>query len=100
MSADSTHQVADPTGTHDAGGPRIRTKVLVLVGILVALVLAGGVSYYASGSPDGLNRVAADHGFDETAKDSPTGDPPSPTTASTGSTTSACPADSRASSAS
>lgn len=76
MSADSTHQVADPTGTHDASRPRIRTKVLVLVGILLALVLAGGVSYYASGSPDGLNRVAADHGFDETAKDSPTGGSP------------------------
>jgi cobalt/nickel transport protein len=75
MSADSTHEVAEATSP-DRTSPRIRTKVLVVVGVLVVLVLAGGASYYASGSPDGLNRVAADHGFDHTAKDSPTGGSP------------------------
>ena len=30
---------------------------------LVAVVLAGGVSYFASSAPDGLNRVADDHGI-------------------------------------
>ena len=37
--------------------------------VLVALLLAGVVSFYASSSPDGLNRVAQDHGFAQTAKD-------------------------------
>jgi len=55
---------------------RIATPVLVGLGVLVALVLAGGASYYASGSPDGLNRVAEDHGFGDTAKDSPTAGSP------------------------
>jgi hypothetical protein len=47
---------------------RVSTQVLVLVGLLVALFLAGVVSYYASSSPDGLNRVAEDHGFSHTQK--------------------------------
>jgi cobalt/nickel transport protein len=41
----------------------MRTRTLVLAGVLVALLLAGVVSYYASNRPDGLNRVAQDHGF-------------------------------------
>lgn len=41
----------------------------VAAGILVvALVLAGVVSFYASSSPDGLNRVAEDNGFSDTRK--------------------------------
>lgn len=39
------------------------TKAVVLAGLLVALLLAGVVSFYASASPDGLNRVAIDKGF-------------------------------------
>lgn len=35
-----------------------------------AAVLAGVVSYYASSHPDGLEKVAEDKGFLETAKDS------------------------------
>lgn len=42
-------------------------RALVLVGLLVALLLAGGASYYASGDPDGLNKVASDQGFDTNA---------------------------------
>lgn len=45
-----------------------RTRAVVLIGLLVALVLAGGVSYYASRSPDGLNKVAVDKGFDKGEK--------------------------------
>lgn len=41
-----------------------RTTAFVLVGLLVALLLAGVVSFYASGSPDGLERVASDRGLD------------------------------------
>lgn len=41
----------------------------VAIGIaVVALLLAGVVSHYASSEPDGLNRVAQDHGFSQTAK--------------------------------
>jgi hypothetical protein len=36
----------------------------------VATVLAGGVSYYASSDPDGLEKVAETEGFLDTAKDS------------------------------
>jgi cobalt/nickel transport system permease protein len=53
-----------------------RTRALLLVGFLLALVLAGGVSYYASSAPDGLNKVAADQGFDSTAADHPLADSP------------------------
>jgi PDGLE domain len=45
-----------------------RNKGFLLVGLLVALLLAGVASYYASNSPDGLNKVAADKGFDAGAK--------------------------------
>jgi cobalt/nickel transport protein len=48
---------------------RLPTRV-VLAGLLFsALVLAGVVSFYASGSPDGLERVAEDTGFIDTADD-------------------------------
>ena len=43
--------------------PRISTRTLLVVGLLVALALAGVASHYASASPDGLNRVAGDLGF-------------------------------------
>ncbi|QNN53488.1 PDGLE domain-containing protein [Nocardioides mesophilus] len=41
----------------------MRTRVFVTVGVLVALLLAGVVSYYASSAPDGLTRVARDQGI-------------------------------------
>ena len=37
--------------------------------LLASVLLAGGVSFYASSSPDGLEKVAGDIGFIETAKD-------------------------------
>lgn len=42
---------------------------LIVAGLLVSLLAAGVASYYASSSPDGLERVAADQGFDEHAQD-------------------------------
>jgi hypothetical protein len=47
---------------------KVRTRVLVLCGVAVALLLAGVVSYYASRSPDGLTKVAEDHGFSSAAR--------------------------------
>jgi hypothetical protein len=46
---------------------RVSTRALVVTGLLVALLLAGVVSFYASRSPDGLNHVAQEHGFAKTA---------------------------------
>ena len=40
-----------------------------LAGLVISLLLAGVVSFYASSSPDGLEKVAGDIGFIETAKD-------------------------------
>ena len=49
---------------------------LVVTGLVVSLVLAGGVSYYASSHPDGLEKVAEDIGFLDSAKDSAVADSP------------------------
>jgi hypothetical protein len=38
-------------------------RMLLVVGLLSALLVAGVVSHYASDSPDGLERVAEDQGF-------------------------------------
>lgn len=46
---------------------RARSRALWLVGLTVALGCAGVLSYYASGSPDGLERVAELLGFAEAA---------------------------------
>ncbi|MBA3233400.1 MAG: PDGLE domain-containing protein [Propionibacteriales bacterium] len=50
--------------------------MFVVVVVTVCLALAGVVSYYASRSPDGLNRVAADHGLDAKQKKSAAADSP------------------------
>jgi cobalt/nickel transport protein len=55
---------------------RPSTRIVMLVGVLVALVLAGVVSFYASSSPDGLNRVAGDQGFSRTEKEHGVADGP------------------------
>lgn len=53
-----------------AGRPVKRsTKRFFAAFLLVSLVLAGIVSYYASSSPDGLEKVAADKGIDSKEKD-------------------------------
>lgn len=46
---------------------RVSTRALLLTGLLVSLVLAGVVSYYASGLPDGLEYVARATGFGSSA---------------------------------
>ena len=47
----------------------LRNKFL-RAGLLVSLAIAGVLSYYASSQPDGLEKVAEDKGFLDTAKDS------------------------------
>lgn len=51
-------------------------KRLLAVGAIVVLVLAGFVSYYASGSPDGLEKVSADHHIDANKRAQPMRDSP------------------------
>lgn len=47
-----------------------RNNIFILIGIVVSLFFAGVISNFASGSPDGLEKVAEDTGFIETAQDS------------------------------
>lgn len=49
---------------------------LIAGGLALSLVLAGGVSYYASSQPDGLEKVAGDVGFLDSAKESAVEDGP------------------------
>lgn len=51
-------------------------RYFVVAGILLAAALAIFVSPFASSSPDGLERVAADEGFDGAAEDSAVADSP------------------------
>ncbi len=55
---------------------RVSTRAVVLAGLLLALVLAGVASYYASNDPDGLNKVAQDNGFASSQKKHGTDDGP------------------------
>jgi len=55
---------------------RVSTTVVAGGILLVALLLAGFVSFYASSSPDGLESVADEKGFIDTAGDHATGDGP------------------------
>lgn len=55
---------------------RVSTRTLVVVGLVVSLLLAGVVSGWASSNPDGLEHVASQVGFGDTAQDSPTADSP------------------------
>jgi cobalt/nickel transport protein len=55
---------------------RRRTTGFLLVGLLVALLVAGIGSYYASSHPDGLEWSAEKEGFLDTAEDSATADSP------------------------
>jgi len=64
---------AEPDATPDR---RRRTGGLVAVGLAVTLLLAGVASFYASGSPDGLEHVAEEQGFLDTARDHAFGDLP------------------------
>jgi cobalt/nickel transport protein len=49
---------------------------LVVVGLALSLVLAGGLSYYASSQPDGFEKSAGEIGFLDTAEESPLKDSP------------------------
>lgn len=52
-------------GARTTGGKRF-----LLIFLVVAVLIAGVLSFYASGHPDGLEFVAETTGFDRTAQDS------------------------------
>jgi hypothetical protein len=49
-----------------------RTRTLWVTGLLLALLIAGVASWYASSSPDGLEWAAEQTGFADSARDSAT----------------------------
>jgi PDGLE domain len=55
---------------------RANVKLFVVAGLLVGLALALLVSPFASSSPDGLEKVAAEEGFDGTSREHDTADSP------------------------
>ena len=59
----------------DQDTPPLRTGVrspkgLLVAGLLLAFLLAGFVSGFASSAPDGLEKVAQDQGFQQASEDS------------------------------
>lgn len=50
--------------------PRVSTRAVLLALLVLSLLLAGVVSFYASSQPDGLEKVATSIGFIDTATDS------------------------------
>ena len=52
------------------------TRRLVLLGLAVSALVAGVLSFYASGHPDGLTHVAQSLGFSGTARSSATSGSP------------------------
>ncbi|MEU9115772.1 energy-coupling factor ABC transporter permease [Streptomyces sp. NPDC048483] len=71
---------AEPVASAPAApAPRRSVRGVWLAGVATALVCAGGISYYASANPDGLEKVAHDQGIDKktqehAGKDSPLAD--------------------------
>ena len=54
----------------------MRTRTFFVLALLASLLVAGGVSYFASSNPDGLEYVAEKVGFADAAEDSATADSP------------------------
>jgi cobalt/nickel transport protein len=54
----------------------VRTRSFFVVGLVVALLIAGVASYYASTHPDGLEYVAEQVGFADTAEEHAVADGP------------------------
>lgn len=57
-------------------GTRRAIAVVLIVGMVLSVGLAGVVSYYASSSPDGLEKVAEQQGFSDSADPSAAEDSP------------------------
>ncbi|WP_151774440.1 energy-coupling factor ABC transporter permease [Streptomyces abyssomicinicus] len=70
-------ELVDAPAAPAAAGPAPRSSRAVwFAGLAASLVLAGFVSFYASASPDGLEKVAVDHGIDRGAEEHAVADGP------------------------
>ncbi|MFI1470677.1 energy-coupling factor ABC transporter permease [Streptomyces wuyuanensis] len=56
--------------------PAVSPRPVLFAGLVISLILAGFVSFYASADPDGLERVAADKGIDKKVEDHAAADSP------------------------
>ncbi|MEU8719494.1 energy-coupling factor ABC transporter permease [Streptomyces antimycoticus] len=78
--ASETSATREPSATREAAAvPQRSARRVWFAGLAAALLCAGVVSFYASASPDGLEKVAHDKGIDakeedHAAKDSPLAD--------------------------
>lgn len=52
----------------------MKNKRFYLISLAISIVIAGIFSFYASSAPDGLEKVAIDLGFIDSAKNSATSD--------------------------
>ncbi|MGC0340106.1 energy-coupling factor ABC transporter permease [Streptomyces sp. SLBN-8D4] len=68
-------ELVDVPDTVPVAAARSHRKVWI-TGLVTSLVLAGFVSFYASASPDGLEKVAADKGIDARTEKHATSDSP------------------------
>lgn len=59
-----------------AANPSTNTKLFLIAGLLLGLALALFLSPYASSSPDGLEKVAEEEGFADSADDHQLADSP------------------------
>ncbi|MFI8088553.1 energy-coupling factor ABC transporter permease [Streptomyces sp. NPDC086080] len=70
-------ELVDAPDTTEPEPAAARSRKGVWIGGLVtSLILAGFVSFYASANPDGLEKVATDHGIDEKAREHANADSP------------------------
>ncbi|GAA5073707.1 cobalt/nickel transport system permease protein [Thermocatellispora tengchongensis] len=74
--ADGTTSEVAPAAAAPARTGAARPGGFLLAGIVVTALLAGIASFYASSSPDGLERVAEDKGFGAVATDHALGEQP------------------------
>ena len=58
-----------PVGSGRGAGSRVGRRAVLAGGAVAAALIAGGLSFLASGSPDGLERVAESEGFADSARD-------------------------------
>ncbi|MFJ9374509.1 energy-coupling factor ABC transporter permease [Streptomyces sp. NPDC101455] len=68
--------VDTPPQLEPVAAPRTSRRGLWIGGLVTSLLLAGFVSFYASSNPDGLEKVSADHGIDQKAKEHTSADSP------------------------
>ncbi|MFC8432151.1 energy-coupling factor ABC transporter permease [Streptomyces sp. NPDC057253] len=68
-------ELVDVPDTAPVAAARSHRKVWI-TGLVASLVLAGFVSFYASASPDGLEKVAADKGIDARTEEHASADSP------------------------